>query len=114
MDQGFDLSAISKQMLSTVPLWLFAWAIFKSWLAKSKENKEMIEKQFKAQGEAMLAIHEKLNRIEINLASQGVDNLKSDLESLKKDSFKNEMKLEALFGILDKTGSLPKRASDLS
>lgn len=108
MEQGFDLLPIAKQMASTVPLWLFAWAIFKAWLARSKENKEMIEKQFKAQNEAMLAIHEKLNRIEIKLASQGVDSLKNDLENLKKDSVKNEMKIEALFRLTD----APKRKSD--
>ncbi len=108
MDQPFDLTNIAKQMISTVPLWLFAFAIFKSWLHKSEENKKMIETQFKSQNEAMSAIHDKLNRIEIKLASQGVDSLKTDLEALKKDSVKNEMKIDALFRLSDAS----KRASD--
>jgi septal ring factor EnvC (AmiA/AmiB activator) len=103
MEQAFDLTNLSRQMLGTVPLWFFAWAIFKAWRDQSTKNKEMIEAQFESQKEAMLAIHEKLNRIEMKLASQGVDNLKEDIETLKKESVENETKLEAIFRILDQS-----------
>lgn len=123
MEQGFDLTAIARNMLTTVPLWLFAWAIFKSWMHRSKENKEMIEKQFKnlkEESEAnrkliqenVSAIHDKLNQMMIKLAGQGVDNLKTDLEVIKKETVKNEMKLDAAFKILDRLEKLPRRASD--
>lgn len=109
MELGFDLSAIGKQLLGTVPLWFIVWAIFRNWIASSKASEKKIEEKFLSLSEGMAGVQEKLNRIEMNLASQGIDHLKFDLENLKKESVKNEMKIEALFRISD---AASKRASD--
>ena len=107
-----DLTRVAVQMLSTVPLWLFALAIYKSWVARSKEQKDMLEKRLLELGdmsrknqvliqESVSSFHEKLNRLEIRLAASGVDDLKANIETLKEKSTKAEMKLEAAWRMLD-------------
>lgn len=101
MEQGFDLQVLLGQMASGVPLWAIALGIVKHWMNQRKEHDKEIKEQF-------VSINEKLNRIEVKLASSGIDDLKSNIESLKESRTKTDMKVEALFRHVD----MPKRSSD--
>jgi len=95
MDQGFDLTKIISGMIENVPLWGIALLFVKRWL-KNQQKSENETKQ------AIFGIHEKLNRIEVKLASSGIDDLKDNIERLKESRTKTEMNIDALWRSVDK------------
>lgn len=112
LEQGFDLTKIAIQLVGTVPLWFFALAIFKSWQTRAKEQKEMLEKRLFELGQnsndnkrlildVVEGLRQHLGRIEMTLASQGVDELKNNIESLKEFRTETRIQLQAAFRRID-------------
>ena len=101
LNQGFDLTNIIRQGAGNVPLWAICLFIVRMWVGSRKKAE-------KVQKEAMAAVQDKLNRIEITLAESGIKDLKADMEKLKESKTRQEMNIDALWRSIDKQ----KRASD--
>lgn len=91
---GINLAEVFKQMLSSVPLWFLLFFILKGWL-KSKAD---ADKNIKS---AIAGLHEKINRIEMTLASEGLSDLKENIDTLKESRVKHETQIQNILRMIN-------------
>jgi uncharacterized protein YigA (DUF484 family) len=119
MEQSIDLTHITSQLLSQVPLWGIGWAVFRVWMNRAKqsanrleerlselkdhseENRELIMKE-------VSGIHLVLTDIKLTMASSGVNHLKENIDKLQENCIRNDIQLTAAWRVLDELKHQPK------
>lgn len=119
MNQGFDLTSLFSQMLSTVPLWVLIAFAYRAYANRQTERNDLLEKRFeelkqmniqqaleiKSMSQTLALrlsdMHEKMNAMELRLATEGVHDVKGKIEALQKSEIQHEMKISAAFSFID-------------
>lgn len=60
------------------------------------------EKNDQVLSDGISGLHEKVNAINLKMATSGMDDLKKNIEDLKESKVKHEMQLNALFKLVDR------------
>ena len=97
-----DLVPILQHALGSFPLWAMMYLIVQSWMKNNKKEHDKVEEQ-------LFLINKKLSRIELILASSGIQTLKEDIVNLKESKAKDAAKFDELFRRMSRLEIKPVR-----
>jgi prefoldin subunit 5 len=90
LDQGFNVTPLLIALGQAVPVWAIVAFAVTYYLRKSKDSRDDLDKR-------LVSIETDIHRIQLSLASAGIDSLERDIEALKESRAQTTVQIDALW-----------------